>query len=114
MVARRPLTRAGLVLLAALLLTGLSGLVERTRLEVQDWDCPPPPASCAQEVAVLGFPFRYVSDYHGISPVGSASLVGALLGIDLFHPLAFWANVVVYAGLVLLAIVLGRRIRGAI
>ena len=92
--------RRGLAQLAvALLLTLASSAVQGTRLEVQDWDCPPEPQSCARPVVVLGFPFPYVSDFHGISPVGSASLSGALLGEDHFHPGAFAAD----AGLYLLA-----------
>lgn len=87
------------LLAVALLLTLASSAVEGTRLEVQDWDCPPEPASCARPVVVLGFPFPYISDYHGISVVGSASLSGALLGEDHFHPSAFAAD----AGLYLLA-----------
>jgi hypothetical protein len=91
--------RTAALLAVALLLTLASSAVEGTRLEVQDWDCPPAPASCARPVVVLGFPFPYVSDYHGISPVGSASLSGALLGEDHFHRGAFVAD----AGLYLLA-----------
>ncbi|CAN5752633.1 hypothetical protein BH20GEM3_BH20GEM3_10250 [soil metagenome] len=63
--------------------------MQRTRLEVQDWDCPPAPLSCARPVEVLGFPVPYISDYHGISVVGRASLIGALLGEDLFQRRAF-------------------------
>ncbi|HEX7241357.1 MAG TPA: hypothetical protein VF263_13865 [Longimicrobiaceae bacterium] len=91
----RPRTLA-LLLVIALALTLASSLVERTRLEVQDWDCPPAPASCARPVVVIGFPLPYISDFHGISPVGSAGLTGALLGEDHFHADAFWANVAIY------------------
>jgi hypothetical protein len=104
---------AGLLLLAVLL-AGASSAVRGTRLEVQDWDCPPAPASCAKPVVVLGFPFPYVSDDQGISPVGSASLVGALLGVDFFRPGAFAADVAVYfaaAALVRLAARARRRQR---
>jgi hypothetical protein len=87
----------GVLLLAtALGLTLLSSVVSGTRLEVQDWDCPPAPASCARPVVVLGFPVPYISDYHGISVVGRASLTGALLGEDHFHSSAFLADVLVY------------------
>lgn len=85
-----------LLLGIALALTLASSLVERTRLEVQDWDCPPAPASCARPVVVIGFPLPYISDFHGISPVGSADLTGALLGMDHFHAGAFWADVAIY------------------
>lgn len=104
---RTRLVEAVLVALGALLLTALSSVVSGTRLEVQDWDCPPAPASCARPMLVKGFPLPYISDFHGISPVGSAGLLGAILGEDLFHPLAFWGDVVIYA-VVLSAIVLLR------
>ena len=85
------------VLLALALVTTLaSSAVQRARLQVQDWECPPAPASCARPVVVLGFPFPYVSDYHGLSAVGRASLTGALLGEDLFHSDAFVLNLLVY------------------
>lgn len=84
------------LLLLAVLLSLASSAVRRTRMEVQEWDCPPAPASCARPVLVLGFPFPYVSDNQGISVVGSASLFGALIGEDFFHPAAFAADVGVY------------------
>ena len=93
-----PLALATL-LAVALALTAASSHVRGTRLEVQDWDCPPDPASCARPVVVRGFPFPYISDYHGISPVGDATLIDALLGVDLFHAGAFCANVGVYLAL---------------
>ena len=80
---------AAALLAVALLLTLASIAVTTTRLEVQDWDCPPSPASCARPVLVGGFPLPFVSDYHGISVGGRVSLVGALLGEDLFHAGAF-------------------------
>ena len=102
----------GVLLFAtALGLTLLSSVVSGTRLEVQDWDCPPAPASCARPVIVLGFPLPYISDYHGISVVGSASLTGALLGEDHFHLSAFLADVVVYFVLAALATAVLRGIR---
>jgi hypothetical protein len=96
-----------LLLVLAIVLTLVSSLVTRTRLETQDWDCPPPPTSCARPVLVLGFPWPFISDYHGISPVGSASLVGAALGIDHFHARAFLLNVGSYF-FCLLVIAAGR------
>jgi hypothetical protein len=63
---------------------------------------------------VLGFPFPYVSDNQGISVVGSASLLGALIGEDFFHGGAFAADVAVYfaaAALTALAVRAGRRRR---
>lgn len=80
----------------AIVLAFASSAVRRTRLEVQEWDCPPAPASCARPVLVLGFPVSYISDHHGISVVGDASLFGALLGEDRFHWRAFVADVAVY------------------
>jgi hypothetical protein len=69
--------RAAALLASAVAITLASSAVDTTRLEVQDWDCPPAPQSCARPVVVAGFPLPYISDYHGISPVGSADLVGA-------------------------------------
>lgn len=88
------------ILLAALVLTLASSAVAGTRLEVQDWDCPPAPAPCARPVLVRGFPLSYISDYHGISVVGRASLLGALLGEDHFRARAFAIDVAIYAALV--------------
>ena len=92
------------------MLTGISTALKRTRLEVQDWDCPPPPASCARPVVVSGFPLPFISDYHGISAIGDASLVSGLLGDDKFHCIPFVADVAFY--FVLLAAV--RYARGRI
>ena len=88
------------LLLCALLGTALalaSSVVRGTRLEVQDWDCPPAPASCARPVLVRGFPLPYISDHHGISPVGSADLVGAILGMDHLHEGALAVDAGLYA-----------------
>jgi hypothetical protein len=74
-----------------------SSAVTRMRLEVQDWDCPPAPASCARPVLVAGYPFPFISDYHGISVVGRVSVLGGLLGEDHFHWRAFAMNVGVFA-----------------
>jgi hypothetical protein len=88
------------VILAALVLTLLSSVVERRRLEVQDWDCPPAPASCARPVLVAGFPVPYLSDYHGISVVNRVSLLGGVLGEDHIHWRAFFLDAIVYGLLV--------------
>lgn len=93
-------TRWMLFAAVALALTFGSSAVRGSRLEVQDWDCPPAPLSCARPVVVRGFPAPYISDYHGISVVGDASLVGALLGEDLFHWPAFITDAGVYLLLV--------------
>jgi hypothetical protein len=99
--------------LAALLLTLASTLVPRTRLEVQDWDCPPAPASCARPVQVRGAPLPWISDYHGISPGGRVDVVGALLGVDLFHARAFVADLAFFALLVVVAARGTRLARGS-
>lgn len=91
--------RPAAIVSGALLLTLLSTVVPRTRLEVQDWDCPPAPASCARAVQVRGAPFPFISDYHGISAVGSADLVSALLGEDHFHAGAFAADLMLFGTL---------------
>jgi hypothetical protein len=104
-----PRTLAALLLLAVFL-AAVSSAVRGTRMEVQEWDCPPAPAPCARPVVVLGFPFPYVSDNHGISVVGSASIPGALLGEDFFHAGAFAADVAVYFAASALALrATGRR-----
>lgn len=103
--------RAGMLVAAsALLLTLLSSEVSGSRLEVQDWDCPPAPASCARPVVVAGYPFPYISDFHGISPVNRTSLVGALLGEDHFHPIAFGLDFLAYALALTAGIAAGRVI----
>ena len=89
----RAASRLVLLAFASTALTLATIFVSGTRLEVQDWDCPPAPASCARPVTVGGFPLPWVSDYHGISPVGSVSLTGAILGEDHFHAGAFVADV---------------------
>ena len=88
-----------ILFVSAVVLTLLSSLVSRTRLEVQDWDCPPAPASCARPVLVLGFPLPYISDYLGISVVGRASIGGALLKEDLFHGGGFGVDLLFYLAL---------------
>jgi hypothetical protein len=100
--------------LLAMTLTLGSSAVQRPRLEVQDWDCPPAPASCARPVLVAGFPFPYLSDYHGISVVGRVSLVDALLGIDRFHARAFWLNVDLYLLAIAAACCTVRRLGRAV
>ena len=94
---RHTLRRALAVCIGGLLLTLLSIFVERRRLEVQDWDCPPAPASCARPVLVAGFPVPYISDYHGISVVNRVSIIGGLLGEDHIHWRAFLLDAAVYA-----------------
>jgi hypothetical protein len=94
----------------ALGLALLSSVIEGTRLEVQDWDCPPAPASCARPVIVKGFPVPYISDHHGISPVGSADLVGAMLGMDHFHAGRFAIEVALCWAVVVALLTAYRRL----
>ena len=53
----------------------------------------------ACEVAAAGLPVPFIADYPGLSPVNSADLVGALLGLDRVlwgraaTALAFWGAV---------------------
>jgi hypothetical protein len=91
------------IIAAAVILAGISTAFKQTRVEVQDWDCPPPPASCARPVVVSGFPLPFISDYHGISAVGDANLVSAILGDDKLHRLPLLLDIVIYC--VLLSIV---------
>ena len=48
------------------------------------------------ELAGVGVPLTYIADYPGLSPVNSADLMGAVLGLDrvlwpsAFADLAFW------------------------
>lgn len=97
--------------IAGVVLTVASSVIERHRLEVQDWDCPPAPQSCARPVLVLGFPLPYISDYHGISVVNRASVTGALLGEDHFHGGAFAGNVALYSLIVFVLLTMRRRRR---
>jgi hypothetical protein len=112
--ASRTASRTAALAMTALLLTLASSAVPGTRLEVQDWDCPPAPASCARLVVAAGFPFPYISDYHGLSPGGRADLAGALLGLDRFRTGPFLANLAVYGAagaLIALAWTRARRRR---
>lgn len=108
----RELQRLTMLLAIAVVLTVASSAIAGTRLEVQDWDCPPAPDSCARPMLVKGFPFPYISDYHGISVSGSADLVGALLGEDLFHWDAFAWNVIIYFIVASLVWFVVRRVSG--
>ena len=85
----------------SVLLTIATISIERRRLEVQDWDCPPAPASCARPVVVGGYPFPFVVDFHGVSVVNSVSLSGAILGEDFFLWLPFLTDVLIYFFVVL-------------
>lgn len=96
--ARHVLGRRHAAVLAGALGAALaSSGVRGSRLEVQEWDCPPAPASCARPVVVRGFPAPYISDDHGVSPVGTADLAGALTGVDRFHAGALAADLALYA-----------------
>ena len=98
------------MLFAAVAITLATSVVGTTRLVVQDWDCPPAPASCERPMLVKGFPFPYISDYHGISVSGSADLVGALMGEDLLHSDAFaWSVTFWFVECALLGLAVRRR-----
>ena len=73
---------------------------------VQDWDCTPALESCERPMIVAGFPLPYIVDYHGLSPGGSADLVGALMGVDLFH----WRPFLLDAAIYLFALLLIRYV----
>lgn len=105
----RRVRRLALPVLAGLALTLATSCIESRRLEVQDWDCPPAPASCARPVVVIGWPLPYGSDFLGISPVNSADLVGLLLGEDVFHARAFWLDALLWTAA---AALVSRTIRG--
>jgi hypothetical protein len=49
------------------------------------------------EVAAAGWPAPYVVDYPGISVVGSADLLGALVGEDKFRLLPFLMGVLFWS-----------------
>ena len=101
-----------LVTLGAVLLTLFSSAIKGTRLVVQDWDCTPALESCERPMVVAGFPFPYITDYHGLSPGLSADLTGALLGLDLFSWRAFLLDAAIYLGvLVVVRYVLSLRKR---
>lgn len=89
--------RRAVLLGGAVAITLATSAIKGWRMEVQDWDCPPT-GSCARPVRVSGFPLRYITDYHGISAVGDANVVSALLGDDIMHWAAFGANVAIWAG----------------
>lgn len=103
--------RALLVAVVALLGTLASSRVQRERLVVQDWDCPPAPASCARPMRVGGFPFPYLEDFHGLSVVGSVDLMGALMGEDRFHPGPFLLDLACWGAVASVGLALGSRRR---
>jgi hypothetical protein len=106
------LRRVTMLTVCAIVAALASSVVPGTRIEVQDWDCPLPPASCARPVEAVGFPLPYIADYHGISPVGSADLMGMLMGIDKFRMRPFLADVAFYSALIgVIWLVAARRRR---
>jgi hypothetical protein len=82
--------------LLALLATGATSWVPRRSVARY-----PDIMGCEQGCAVAagGWPFAFILDYPGISPVGSVSLVNAVIGIDQFAwgpllaDLLFWTLV---------------------
>jgi hypothetical protein len=84
----------GLSLLIGLGLTLASTMVEgHAPVTYADIDSCLPACS----VVVAGFPFAFIADYPGISPVGSVSLLGALLGIDRIHGTALSATLATWS-----------------
>ena len=48
-------------------------------------------------VAAGGWPFAYVADYPGLSPVASADFLGYLVGADMLLPVPFAATVLFWS-----------------
>lgn len=53
------------------------------------------------EFVAGGWPFPYVFDEHGLSPVGSVELLGAILGIDYIRPGAMVGTFLFWLGLLI-------------
>lgn len=63
----------------------------------------------ACRVAGAGWPFPFLVDYPGLSPAGSASLVGAVLGVDMVRPGALAMSFVCWWVLAAAALFLTER-----
>jgi hypothetical protein len=59
-----------------------------------------------------GWPFPYIVDHPGISPTGSVSLVGAILGVDIIRPGHFLGTVLFWLVPSGLGVVAVSRVRG--
>ena len=95
-------------------LAALLSILYQRRVEVvQDWDCPPAPASCARPVLAAGFPWAYAVDYHGISTVSHVGLIAIALGEDDFRPGAFPADVAVFTATTIIVLLALARARGS-
>jgi len=69
---------------------------------------------CAQacQVPAGGWPFPYVVDYPGLSPVGSASLVGVVMGVDHLWAGSLAATFACWVGLFAAVVwIAGRRLQ---
>jgi hypothetical protein len=77
----------------SIMLTILSSIVpgERTEHYGDILSCVP---QC--QVVAAGFPFPYIADYPGLSPVNSADLFGVMIGVDKFRFDAFCIDAVAY------------------
>ena len=67
--------------------------------------------NCKQgcEFVAGGWPFPYLVDHPGISPIGSVSLVNGFLGVDLIYPGSLAATFGCWLGLLVAAAWLVRR-----
>jgi len=87
------MTRKGMLVLVltGALATSLASSFVRSHVRVAY----PGSMDCRQgcEFVAGGWPFRYLVDQPGISPAGSVSLSGGLLGVDVFRSTAFGATV---------------------
>lgn len=54
--------------------------------------------------AAAGWPYPYIVDGHGLSPHGSADLMGLLMGIDRLDPFGLLLNVAAWLAILLLPI----------
>jgi hypothetical protein len=95
--------------LMALLFAAIATLVSST---IPGWvrDVDPGSMHCQQgcDVVAAGWPFPYIVDYHGLSPVGSADVLGALFGLDFIWPGAMAATFLFWLGLLVAVAWLGR------
>jgi hypothetical protein len=62
-------------------------------------------------VAAGGWPLPWLIDYPGLSPGGSVSLAGAVLGVDRWRPEAFAIDAVLWTVLAAIVLAAGRRLR---
>jgi hypothetical protein len=96
-----------ITLLLAVLITLASIFVKSsTHASYLDADCA---GSC--QVAAAGFPFPFIADYPGISPVGSVSLFDAILGYDDFLIGSFVASYMYWTAIIAIVVRLLSTVR---